>query len=324
MIWLFPLIILNFHFSLSSKLKSSSLNKLLSLTDKTTLNTNQLNFLRLIQTQMQNINTPSIEEQIFDFYTVYKNTKDKITSGYLSSFPFCGSELQNIATQCTLSKNTTESKLAYYDLLTQYYKEIRKELTSNINELESISGTNNKNNHNHHYEQEIFDINANHIHDNNGLKEIASKIYEVYNIEDTLNLMNKHKEIVKENDEDMLDRNAHGQMLFDKVSFVYKDIQKRHEKLIEEGKEIMEMFTNADAKAENEVNRVKGIVSEIKSLSESIKDELQREKNNKYSCEGMIELKGRCDEIKTVYDIAIKTLDTQSKHFDELNQILSE
>ena len=322
MIWLFPLIIINFHFSLNSKLKSTSLNKILSLTDKTTLNRNQLNFLRLIQTQIQIINNPSIEEQIFDFYTVYKNTKDKITSGYLSSFPFCGSDLQNIATQCVLSKNTTESKLAYYDLLTQYYTEIQDELTANINELESISGTKKGNHHNN--EQEIFDINANYIEDNKRLIEIASKIYEMYNVEDTLNLMDKHKEIVKEYDEDMLNRNAYGQMLFDKVSFVYKEMKRSQEKLIEEGKEIMEMFINADEKTENEVNRVRGVVSEIKSLSESIKDELQREKNNKYSCEGMIELKGRCDEIKAVYDIAMKTLDTQSKHFDELNQILSE
>ena len=218
MIWLLPLIILNnFHFSLSSKLKTTSLNKLLSLTDKTTLNTNQLNFLRLIQTQIQSINSPSIEEQIFDFYTVYKNTKDKITNGYTSSFPFCGSDLESIATQCMLSKNATESKLAYYDLLTQYYTEIHDELAANINELESISDTDSKDSGHHHNAQEIFDINAHHVEDNNHLIEIATKVYEVYNVEDTLHLMNKHKDIINEHDEDMLNRNAYGQMLFDKA-----------------------------------------------------------------------------------------------------------
>ena len=300
------------------------------------LENKQLNFMNLIQAQLKEIHYPTPQEHITSFYDLLFNTKDNITSIYKDSFPFCNDTIKEVTENCKEEKNTTHSKIAYYSLYMDFLRQEVKEYSNAKATLDVMKLDNAQINQ---LKQILSEIDSHELY-----MDIAEELYSKYEVVDTLNIFEavqtnstdlntttisnqiEKDKIVNESkyidEEFQLNRKAHGQMLFDKVSSYLKGSSKRREELYREKENLLNRIVEADENTQNVIKEIEDLIEAKKDKNNTLKGELKTEVDSKYTCEGMYELKGRCDEISKIYENAMTIITKQNKYYDEFNQIL--
>lgn len=286
------------------------------------LENKQLNFMNLIQAQLKEIHYPTPQEHITTFYDILFNTKENITLSYKESFPFCNDTIKEVIDDCNENKNETHSKIAYYSLYMDFLGQEVKEYSNSKAILDIMKIDNVQINQ---LKQVLSDLDSTELYMN-----IAKEIYSRFEITDTLNLL-EGSEITKNqilnetsfiDEESQLNRNAHGQMLFDKVSSYLNRSSRRREQLFIEKESLLTRIKEADENTLQVTKEIDDLIEEKINKNTTLKVELKKEVDSKYTCEGMNELKGRCDEISKIYDNAMTILANQNKYYDEFNKIL--
>ena len=340
------LIIMLFSFVNTMKMRSQ-IESLSDITEKPitdilpnlqkSLENKQLNFMNLIQAQLKEIHYPTPQEHITSFYDLLFNTKDNITSSYKDSFPFCNETIKEVTENCKEEKNTTYSKIAYYSLYMDFLGQEIKEYSNAKATLDVMKLDNAQINQ---LKVVLSEIDSHDLYMN-----IAKELYSKYEVSDTLNIFGavqvnstqisnstsssnqiEKDEIVNQtkyiDGEFQLNRNAHGQMLFDKVSSYLKGSSKRREELYKEKENLLSRIVEADENTQNVIKEIEDLIEAKKDRNTTLKGELKTEVDSKYTCEGIYELKGRCDEISKIYENAMTIITKQNKYYDEFNQIL--
>ena len=291
---------------------------------------NQIEFLKLIQASLKKIQYPTPQEHISSFYNLLGESKENITKNFKESFPFCQDDSGSTDDECINEMNNTNSKIAYYTIYKNIIHKEKNIYRKQKNELSKLNIMTLK-------EKVLNNVTLN--HDTNQMyMNIAKDLYFRYDIIDTLNVfqfenltsssdvISKNEilnKALKLNDEDyVLNRNAYGQMLFDKISWYIYSFSTRKNNLIKEGEELLNKFKAADDETTMEILGIEELIKVRKKTSESLKIELNSELNKKYTCEGTIELNKQCKEVSKIYDNAMTTLEIHTKYLEELNSIL--
>lgn len=332
------LILFSFAFSLQlrnevNSISNVSQHKFSELIPKIqdSMGKNQIEFLKLIQANLKKIQYPTPQEQINNFYNLLDESKENITKNFQESFPFCQAGSDSTNDDCINKINNTNSKIAYYTIYQnilhkekKIYKKYKNEL-SQLNIMTLKEKALNKVILNH----DIIEMYMN----------ISKNLYFRYDIIDTLNIfqfenltllssdavakneiLNKALQV---NDEDyLLNRNAYGQMLFDKISW-YTQSFSRKINLIKEEEELLNKFKAADNEIAKEILGIEELIKVREKTSDSLKFEINSELNKKYTCEGSVELNKQCKEVSKIYDNAMTTLKIHNKYIEELNSILN-
>lgn len=127
----------------------------------------------------------------------------------------------------------------------------------------------------------------------------------------------------KNSKEYALDREAKGQMLFDKLSW-YLDYNTKNEEDMLQGLEMLKLrLEAADLKIKKNEIEMEEIIAEKAGLAGLRVNEENILKEDFYNCQSLTEIQDKCDEASNIYDKMIGALDLETKLQNKVSDILT-
>ena len=109
-------------------------------------------------------------------------------------------------------------------------------------------------------------------------------------------------------------------MLIDKLKFVLEE-RSQGDDLFMEGKFLMKSYNEKIKEYNNEINNI-NFRSEKNEKINSLKNEIEKELNDKMVCMEYIEKKERCDDVNKINEYAVSILNLQQDVYDKMKKIL--
>ena len=118
----------------------------------------------------------------------------------------------------------------------------------------------------------------------------------------------------------ILTRNAYAVMLIDKLKFVLEE-RSQGDDLFMEGKFLMQSYNEKIKEYNNEINNINFHYEKNEKIN-SLKNEIEKELNNKMKCMEYIEKNERCDDVNKINEYAVSILNLQQDVYDKMKKIL--
>ena len=138
--------------------------------------------------------------------------------------------------------------------------------------------------------------------------------------ENKTELSNLISKVNEKDSEFILTRNAYAGMLIDKLKFVLEE-RSQGDDLFMEGKFLMQSYNEKIKEYNNEINNINFHFEKNEKIN-SLKNEIEKELNNKMKCMEYIEKNERCDDVNKINEYAVSILNLQQNVFEKMKKIL--
>ena len=274
----------------------------------------ELSFLELIHKNLKNISDlTKTHEKIENFQKNLKLNLNQIENKFNNTFKTC-----SLNNTFDLSNKCNNKILNYNIALKEKTINFINQITEPINKKELNLFDFNENIFNEKYDNE---------EDKKFYFELLFNLQSYYQYQDLdeekenkTELSNLISKVNEKDSEFILNRNAYAGMLIDKLKFVLEE-RSQGDDLFMEGKFLMQSYNEKIKEYNNEINNINFHYEKNEKIN-SLKNEIEKELNNKMKCMEYIEKNERCDDVNKINEYAVSILNLQQNVFEKMKKIL--
>ena len=274
----------------------------------------ELSFLELIHKNLKNISDlTKTHEKIENFQKTLKLNLNQIENKFNNTFKTC-----SLNYTFDLSNKCNNKILNYNIALKEKTINFINQITEPINKKELNLFDFNENIFNEKYDNE---------EDKKFYFELLFNLQSYYQYQDLdeekenkTELSNLISKVNEKDSEFILNRNAYAGMLIDKLKFVLEE-RSQGDDLFMEGKFLMKSYNEKIKEYNNEINNI-NFHSEKNEKINSLKNEIEKELNDKMVCMEYIEKNERCEDVNKINEYAVSILNLQQDVFEKMKKIL--
>ena len=274
----------------------------------------ELSFLELIYKNLRNISDiTKTHEKLENFQNNLKLNLNQIEKKFNNTFKTC-----SITDTFDLNNKCNNKILNYNIAIKEKTITFINQITEPINKKELNIIDFNENKFNEKYDNEedkkfYFNLLFN-----------LQSYYQYQELEEEnenkTELSNLISKVNEKDSEFILTRNAYAGMLIDKLKFVLEE-RSQGDDLFMEGKFLMQSYNEKIKEYNNEINNINFHYEKNEKIN-SLKNEIEKELNNKMKCMEYIEKNERCDDVNKINEYAVSILNLQQDVYDKMKKIL--